>query len=46
MKNETKKFIWLLAICFVSTLGLSACKSSSEHPQAEHPATNAPPHNP
>jgi hypothetical protein len=53
MKNRTvvKKLSWLLAICFVSGLVLSACKHTGEHPQGEHPrkehpATNAPPSNP
>lgn len=38
----------LLALCFVSALALSACKSTeehpkkSEHPTQEHPGTNAP----
>jgi hypothetical protein len=53
MKNQiiVKKLSWLLAICFVSALSLSACRHTGEHPQAEHPkkehpATNAPPRNP
>lgn len=53
MKNQTivKKLSWLLAICFVSALALSACRSthehpSKEHPTKEHPTTNAPPRNP
>ena len=47
-----KKTSWLLVLGFVSTLTLSACKSTdehpkkSEHPTSEHPKTNAPPQNP
>ncbi len=46
-----KKFTWLLALCFVAALALSACKNTSEHPtqehpKKEHPTTNAPPRNP
>ncbi len=40
MKNQTKlrKLSWLLLICFVSALALSACKNSEEHPsKQEHP---------
>lgn len=53
MKNKTelKKWPWLLLLCFISVLALSACKHSGEHPKGEHPkkehpATNAPPRNP
>ena len=53
MKNQmvVKKLTWLLAICFVSALALSACRHTGEHPKGEHPkkehpATNAPPRNP
>ena len=53
MKTQTnlRKLSWLLLICFVSALTLSACKHtdehpSKEHPKKEHPATNAPPRNP
>lgn len=48
MKNQTlQKWSWLLVLCFISTLALSACKHteehpSKEHPKAEHPGTNAP----
>jgi preprotein translocase subunit SecG len=45
MKNQTilKKFSWLLAICFVAALALSACNKSAEHPKKDQPATNQPP---
>jgi len=53
MKNQVllKKSVWLLVIAFVATFGLSACKSTDEHPKSEHPTnehptTNAPPQNP
>jgi hypothetical protein len=45
-----KKSFLLLVIAFLATLGLSACKSTDEHPKQsehpEHPTTNAPPQNP
>jgi len=46
-----KKLGWVVAICFVSALALSACKSTDEHPKSEHPqpqpaGTNAPPKSP
>jgi hypothetical protein len=45
MKHQTffKRMSWLLAICFAAALALSACNSTSEHPnkagqtQKEHP---------
>lgn len=47
------KIAWVLVVCFVSALALSACKSTeehpsnkSEHPTQEHPGTNAPARNP
>ena len=53
MKNQSihGKLSWLLVLCFVSALALSACKNTGEHPTKEHPikehpATNAPPRNP
>jgi hypothetical protein len=58
MKNQVllKKSVWLLVIAFVASFGLSACKSTDEHPKSEHPksehptnehpTTNAPPQNP
>ncbi len=54
MKNQVflKKSFTLVVIAFVAALGLSACKSTdehpkkSEHPTHEHPTTNAPPQNP
>jgi hypothetical protein len=51
MKNQVllKKSLWVLVIAFVATFGLSACKSTDEHPKQsehpEHPTTNAPPQN-
>jgi len=44
MKNQMnlRKLSWLLVICFVSALALSACKHAEEHPSKapakEHPA--------
>jgi hypothetical protein len=53
MKNQSvvKKLYWLLAICCVAGVALSACKSTDEHPKSEHPTqehpgTNAPPKSP
>ena len=52
MKNQTLEVLWLLALCFVSALALSACKHAGEHPSGEHPTkehpttTNTPPRNP
>lgn len=45
MKNKTnlKKLSWLLVICFVSALALSACRHSEEHPgKQEHPKKEHP----
>jgi hypothetical protein len=54
MKNQNmlRNLGWVLAVCFVAALALSACQSTdehskSEHPKQEHPAgTNAPPKTP
>jgi hypothetical protein len=48
MKRQTivKKLSTLVALCFVTALALSGCKHTGEHPQKEHPATNAPARNP
>ena len=52
MKNQTLEVLWLLALCFVSALALSACKHAGEHPSGEHPTkehpttTNTPSRNP
>ncbi len=37
------KIAWVLVVCFVSALALSACKSTEEHPsnKSEHPNPGA-----